>query len=183
MLEERPQSPVKLAGALEMDLGQVAYHVKRLHEAGLIELVETHRRRGAIEHVYASAHSALFGDEAWRDLDRRSRAQLLFPILQQMAEYANRSARAGGFDRADSHFTRWTLKLDEEGWRELAEAVKGWVEQAVAIEARAAGRTGDSFDAGLVLLLFEALPFSDPPAKAESEPVEAEGADAVEPER
>ena len=170
MLEERPQSPVKLAGTLEMDLGQVSYHVKRLHEAGLIELVETKRRRGAIEHVYASKHSALFGDEAWRRLDRRSRAQLLFPLLQQMAEYANRAARAGGFDRSDSGFTRWTLKVDEEGWGELADSVKRWIDQAVAIEARAAERAGDSFHAGLVLLLFEALPFSDTPAQAAPDP-------------
>jgi DNA-binding transcriptional ArsR family regulator len=172
MLEERPQSPVKLAGTLGMDLGQVSYHVKRLHEAGLIELVETNRRRGAIEHVYASRHAALFGDEAWRRLDRRSRAQLLFPILQQMAEYANRAARAGGFDRADSGFTRWTLKVDEEGWRELADAFKRWIDQAVAIEARAAERATDGFHAGLVLLLFEALPFSDAPAQAASDQVE-----------
>ena len=140
MLEERPQSPVKLAAALDLSVNVVAYHVKRLAAAGLIELVETHKRRGATEHVYASRHRALFGHEAWDRLDRESRTQLLFPILQQMADYANRAARAGGFDRADSHFTRWTLKVDEEGWRELAERATEWVEQATAIEARVAER-------------------------------------------
>jgi DNA-binding transcriptional ArsR family regulator len=174
MLEERPQSPVKLASTLEINLGLVSYHVKRLHEAGLIELVETHRRRGAVEHVYTSKHASLFSDEAWRELDRTSRAQLLFPILQQTAEYASRAARAGGFDRANAHFTRWSLKVDEEGWRELSESAADWVEKAIAIEARAAQRGADSFDAGLVVLLFEALPFSDPPAKTPSASGEAQ---------
>ena len=178
MLEERPQSPVKLASTLQVNLGLVSYHVKRLHEAGLIELVETHRRRGAVEHVYASKHAALFSDDAWRRLDRASRAQLLFPILQQTAEYAARAARAGGFDRADAHFTRWSLKVDEQGWRELAGSAGKWVEEALAIEARAAERRTDSFDAGLVVLLFEALPFSDAPAEAPSE--QGEGARLID---
>jgi predicted transcriptional regulator len=180
MLEERPQSPVKLASTLEINLGLVSYHVKRLHEAGLIELVETHRRRGAVEHVYASKHASLISDEAWRQLDRMSRAQLLFPILQQTAEYASRAARAGGFDRANSHFSRWALKVDEEGWRELAESAIHWVEEATAIEARAAERTTDVFDAGLVVLLFEALPFSDVPPKSLSAAGEAQLVESAE---
>jgi len=180
MLEERPQSPVKLASALQINLGLVSYHVKRLHEAGLIELVETHRRRGAVEHVYASKHGSLFSDDVWRQLDRPSRAQLLFPVLQQTAEYASRAARAGGFDRADAHFTRWSLKVDEEGWRELAESAANWVETALAIEARAAQRRAESFDAGLVVLLFEALPFSDAPPKTPSAPAEAQLIDSAQ---
>ncbi len=181
MLEERPQSPVKLASTLQVNLGLVSYHVKRLHEAGLIELVETHRRRGAIEHVYASKHAPDFSDEMWRQLDRTSRAQILFPILQQMAEYANRAARAGGFDRANAHFSRWTLKVDEEGWHELAEVAMDWVRQAMAIEARAAERRTGSLDAGLVVLLFEALPFSDEvPATTPSAPAESQLIDSAQ---
>jgi len=49
-------SPVELARLLDeprVSLGALAYHVKRLAAAGLIELSGTIHRRGAVEHRYA----------------------------------------------------------------------------------------------------------------------------------
>ena len=51
MLEERDASPVALAEHLDATLGTVAYHVRTLERLGLIEMVATHQRRGATEHV------------------------------------------------------------------------------------------------------------------------------------
>ena len=36
-------------------LGNVSYHVRQLEKAGLIELVATKQRRGALEHYYTPA--------------------------------------------------------------------------------------------------------------------------------
>jgi DNA-binding transcriptional ArsR family regulator len=36
-------------------LGNVSYHVRQLEKAGLIELVATKQRRGALEHYYTLA--------------------------------------------------------------------------------------------------------------------------------
>jgi len=84
------------------------------------------------------------------------------------------SAAAGGFDRGDAHFTRTALKLDEEGWGEMVEATRQWLEQVRDIEQRTQKRikrTGEQvFDAGLVILFFEAVPFFDAPASANGEP-------------
>ena len=52
ILMERKASPVELAQVLEGTLGTVSYHVRTLHQLGLIELVDETRVRGAVEHHY-----------------------------------------------------------------------------------------------------------------------------------
>jgi DNA-binding transcriptional ArsR family regulator len=52
-------SPKAIGEALGKDVRGVAYHVRILHELGCIELVETHQRRGAVEHVYRVTARAL----------------------------------------------------------------------------------------------------------------------------
>ena len=55
--------------------------------------------------------------------------------------------------------------LDEEGRRELAAAGLRWLAEAGDIQQRAADRAGDDAgrlnDVGVVLLIFEAVAFSD----------------------
>jgi DNA-binding transcriptional ArsR family regulator len=48
-------SPNRLYVAAGESLGNVSYHVRQLEKAGLIELVATKQRRGALEHYYALA--------------------------------------------------------------------------------------------------------------------------------
>jgi DNA-binding transcriptional ArsR family regulator len=45
-------SPNDLAGLLEQPLGNVAYHVRILHDAKILRLSSTEQRRGALEHYY-----------------------------------------------------------------------------------------------------------------------------------
>ena len=155
LLDDEPQSPVRLARKLDVGVELVAYHVKRLQDAGLIELVETRKQRGATEHVYATTSRAAFADAAWAELEPDIRLGLVLPALQLLNARAVRAATEGGFDRAEAHFTRWALRLDEEGWRELAAATAEWVTTATAIEERAAARGSETLVAGLAVLLFE----------------------------
>jgi DNA-binding transcriptional ArsR family regulator len=165
LLEEREASPVQLAEHLDATLGTVAYHVRTLQKLGLIELVATHQRRGATEHVYAAREHPRFSDSAWAATSPLTKHAMVSAILSQIGEYATQSATAGGFDRPDTHITRSALKLDETGWSELARASKDWLAQVSTIETQAQRRLERSgepgFDAGLVILLFEALPFFD----------------------
>lgn len=48
-------SPNLLSRELDIPLSDLAYHVKRLRDAGLLVLVRTRPRRGAVEHFYALA--------------------------------------------------------------------------------------------------------------------------------
>ena len=45
-------SPSALAGRLGVPLGTMSYHVRCLAALGLLELVTSRPRRGALEHVY-----------------------------------------------------------------------------------------------------------------------------------
>jgi DNA-binding transcriptional ArsR family regulator len=55
-------SPKLIAAELDLDLRNVAYHVRVLKRLGCIELVETEQRRGAVEHIYRVTEQALEKD-------------------------------------------------------------------------------------------------------------------------
>jgi DNA-binding transcriptional ArsR family regulator len=48
MLSEQESSPGRLAATLREKVNVVAYHVRRLHQLGLIDLVEVRRGRGGL---------------------------------------------------------------------------------------------------------------------------------------
>jgi DNA-binding transcriptional ArsR family regulator len=180
VLAERSASPVQLAAKLDATLGTVAYHVRTLHSLGLVELVDTRQRRGATEHYYRAHARPRFSDDAWHNLPPVDKQRMLSALLQQMGQFVSASAAAGGFDHRDSHMTRRSLRLDARGWEQLAEATRRWLDEAEEIERAAAERLGGDaagdggraaagrpLDAGLVVMLFEALPFSEhPPERA-----------------
>lgn len=59
LIAEGVASPKAIAAKLGLDVRSVAYHVRVLRELGCVELVETHQRRGAVEHVYRVVDRAL----------------------------------------------------------------------------------------------------------------------------
>jgi len=163
MLADRVASPVQLAAHLDATLGTVAYHVRTLHSLGLVELVDTRQRRGATEHYYRAREHPRFPDDAWSGLAPVAKQRMLSAILQQVGQYVTSSAAAGGFDHADAHMTRMSLRLDDRGFRQLAAASRKWLREAERIEEAAAERLergtdsdGDAcVDAGLVVMVFE----------------------------
>jgi DNA-binding transcriptional ArsR family regulator len=161
MLEDEAASPKVLAGQLEQPLGTIAYHVRTLVSLGLLELVETRPRRGAMEHYYRARQHPRFTDAAWDGLDIVAKQRVLGSVLGEAHEQAMRAAAGGGFDASDAHFTRTPLQLDAEGWTKLAQATKRWLREAGEIESESRDRIerGDSeaIDVGLVILLFEAV--------------------------
>jgi DNA-binding transcriptional ArsR family regulator len=59
LISEGIASPKLIAAELDLDLRNVAYHVRVLKRLGCIELVETEKRRGAVEHLYRITEQAL----------------------------------------------------------------------------------------------------------------------------
>ena len=51
-LAGEPRSPNELAVEFGEPLGNVSYHVTVLRDLGMVELVDTAPRRGAVEHYY-----------------------------------------------------------------------------------------------------------------------------------
>ncbi|HTU31087.1 MAG TPA: winged helix-turn-helix domain-containing protein [Solirubrobacteraceae bacterium] len=163
MLDERDSSPVQLAEHLDASLGTVAYHVRTLERLGLIEMVATHQRRGATEHVYAAREHPRFSSRAWSNADPKVRDMMIASALSQVGEYAAKSAAAGGFDHQEASVSRHAVAVDSEGFGELAEATRRWQEEITKIEREAAARLSANgerpIDAGVVLLMFEATSF------------------------
>ena len=62
LISEGVDSPKAIAEQLDADIRTVAYHVRVLRHLGCVELVETKRRRGAVEHIYRVATAALEKD-------------------------------------------------------------------------------------------------------------------------
>jgi DNA-binding transcriptional ArsR family regulator len=54
-LAEGAMSPTQLAEKLAQPLANVAYHVRRLAELGVVVLVDSRPVRGALEHFYRRA--------------------------------------------------------------------------------------------------------------------------------
>ncbi len=172
MLREEPASPVILASKLDQPLGTIAYHVRTLHDLGLLKLVRTRQRRGATEHYYravalprgAASSVESLDPDSWAALDPVSKQRLLTASIAKATEYATRSAAAGGFDGEGAHISITNLKLDRKGWDALSRELKRLVAKLGQLEQDAATRSatnpGAAIDIGLVLMLFEGLPFS-----------------------
>jgi DNA-binding transcriptional ArsR family regulator len=175
MLQERSATPTQLAGWLGSRLGVVAYHVRTLHQLGLVELVEETRVRGAIAHTYRATERPVISDEAWARADRVAKNATDDAILQTIAEYARVSAAGGGFDRSDTHLSRMHMHLDEQGWRELADACAEALERMQQIEEESKRRGAASphseertSPAGIVMMAFEAASLTEPEAVSQT---------------
>jgi DNA-binding transcriptional ArsR family regulator len=162
MLQERTASPSQLSEWLGATLGTTAYHVRSLHELGLIELADETRVRGAIEHHYRAGERPMVSDDAWAKAPPIAKQAAVGSTLQVVDEYARKSAAEGGFDRAEAHLSRTSLKLDAKGWEQLNKACLKFVEQVEKIETGVAERRqkrshdGEVGDAAVVLMAFEA---------------------------
>jgi DNA-binding transcriptional ArsR family regulator len=110
---ERPISPTQLQRVLsDQSLGSVAYHTRVLASAGVIELADEARVRGAVEHYYA-----LVADVAAEFIDPASRLQSLCGELMKLDE-------ASGFPKV--------VKPDEETHRALLDYLDKQVKPRVA---------------------------------------------------
>ena len=136
--------------------------MRSLHQLGLIELADETRVRGAIEHHYHAGKRPMVSEAAWAKAPPIAKQAAVGSTLQMVDEYARKSAAEGGFDRAEAHLSRTSLKLDAKGWEQLNEACLKFVEQVEKIDAAAKERLQkrphdeEAGDAAVVLMAFEA---------------------------
>ena len=173
-LQDRIASPSDLAEELEAPLGNVSYHVRILAKLGLLKLVRKRQRRGAIEHMYQAAGRVRVSDRAWGQVPGIVKEAMVDATLEQVGRYVEQSAATGGFERPEAHMSRQPMRLDAKGWKELSSAIAALLSQANAIEAESQKRLEQrdhdgEFDAGLVMMLFEAPRVADSEALSSSD--------------
>ena len=182
LLQERTASPRELAEWLDATLGTVSYHVRTLHDFGLIELVKTTQVRGAIAHHYKARVRPRVDDEAWASAAPIVKQAAVGAALQTVDDYARASAAAGGFDRAEAHLTRTNLRLDAKGWQQAARACEKLLAELNRIEESTGKRLAKdphadgAADAAVVVMLFDAIRLSEPEPAAPARRTKAKAA-------
>jgi DNA-binding transcriptional ArsR family regulator len=170
LLDRRTSSPKDIASEVGAKLGNVSYHVRALERLGLLELVRTAPRRGAVEHFYRATERPTISDSAWAQVPDIVKRATISAALEQVAGTVGGAAASGGFDREDAHLTRTELRLDAQAWSELAEDLSAVLARAEELEREAAERMAEEpheeeADVGLVIMLFEravATPGAEP---------------------
>jgi DNA-binding transcriptional ArsR family regulator len=139
-------SPVELSAELDIPLGTIGYHVRRLEQLGFIELARRTPRRGATEHHYRArellddAAVAAAAPQRGRATGRRGAEAVA------IAQAAQAALASGGFDAALAHADRRVLTLDARGEAELTRALARWeraVERIARASERRLARTGE----------------------------------------
>jgi DNA-binding transcriptional ArsR family regulator len=163
LLQERSASPRELAEWLDATLGTVSYHVRALHDLGLLELVRTTQVRGAIAHHYRVRERPRVSDEAWAAASPLVKQAAVGATLQTTDDYARASAAVGGFERDEAHLTRKNLRLDANGWKHAAKACEqllsslGRIEEASDKRLAKDPHGSGAADAAVVMMLFDAI--------------------------
>jgi DNA-binding transcriptional ArsR family regulator len=142
IVAERVASPREMAEELDAPIGRISHHVRWLATHGFIELVRTEPRRGAVEHFYRSAVPPVFSDAAWRDLPAARRRELAGALLRDIWSDVLDAGEGRAFAAGDAHLSRTRLELDEQGRRELAEALEDVVQAALRIQEESDERSG-----------------------------------------
>jgi len=158
-LDGREVSPSQLAQELGEALGTVSYHVRALQDTGLLRLVRTEQRRGAVEHYYTAVEWSVAKD-TWASVPAPLKRAVATSGISQIGEDVSAAVASSGFDKPhSSHLSRSILELDEKGAAQLAEEVSRLMEKASTIEAESRERSRSSADQpvsyGLALMMFE----------------------------
>jgi len=121
-------------------LGNVSYHVRILRELGLVELVRTEPRRGALEHFYRATARPWLDDHQWAALPRGFRARTLGRSLSEILEQASAAGQEGGFDGPEADVSHVVLALDAAGVTELRALLTATLEAARQVAVKSASR-------------------------------------------
>lgn len=139
-----PASAAALATEFDLPRQQLAYHLKRLEEAGLVSLVGERKRRGFVERILAaSARSYMIdpalidGDEAaGRSQDRYASEHLIGTAADALRDVARMQSEA---DQSGRRLLTFTIET------EVSFAAPGDFERFTEALAAAISATADQF--------------------------------------
>lgn len=151
ILNEKVASPNMLAQQLDQSLNLVAYHVRVLEKYDCIELVDTKQRRGATEHFYRATRRQFLSDDEWSRMPASLRPGMAAAVLKTVFEDLEVASNAGTLDETDDmHLSRTPMVLDQKGWDDVSETLKGSLERLLEIQSEASERLAASGEQGLL---------------------------------
>lgn len=150
ILAERTASPVEIAQEIGKDVGHVGYHVRKLQQLDLIELVDERPVRGAVEHFYRAIERPVVREEGFAEQTPEEREVFTRHILQLHVTDIARAMDEHTFDeRANRALIRLPMLVDEDGFKELADLHVEMYERTLDIQARSDERRAGTEDEGI----------------------------------
>jgi DNA-binding transcriptional ArsR family regulator len=150
ILAERTASPVEIAQEIGKDVGHVGYHVRKLQQLNLIELVDERPVRGAVEHFYRATERPYVSEEEFAGQTIEEREVFTRYILQLLVADMARAMDAHTFDgRPNRAILRTPMLVDEQGFADLAALHIEMYERTLDIQAESAERMAKSGEDGI----------------------------------
>lgn len=118
---------------LDLDLSVVSYHLNQVlaRECGVVELVETVERRGALEKIYALKFEALGGGDPFRRFEPEEGIRPM--SVEECFIVAVSAMEEAPFGDAPGSTWEWSLaRVDAEAWRAICEAREEFERQTLA---------------------------------------------------
>jgi DNA-binding transcriptional ArsR family regulator len=169
ILAERTASPVEIAQEIGKDVGHVGYHVRKLQQLDLIELVDERPVRGAVEHFYRAIERPVVTEEEFAQQTVEERGVFTRYVLQLLVADIARAMDGLTFDeRVNRVITRTPLLVDDEGFQELSELHTEVLERTLDIQAKSAERLTKS-DEDPIPTVSASTFFETPPRSRDSE--------------
>jgi DNA-binding transcriptional ArsR family regulator len=150
ILAERIASPAEIAKEIGKDVGHVGYHVRKLQQLELIELVDEKPVRGAVEHFYRAIERPMVTEEEFVGQSIEEREVFTRAVLQLHVADIARAMDEHTFDaRTKRVLSRVPMLVDEQGFAELGDLhMEAW-ERTLEIQAKSAERMAQSQEEGI----------------------------------
>lgn len=149
-LGEGEASPNELAERFDEDLRRVDEQIKYLEREGLVELVDTDRRKGGKQHFYRALARPFLDAEEWSKLPGFAQESISAQIVRTIVTDMEAAMRSGDFD---AHPHRALLQkpmiVDEQGYRDADESALRHLAELNKIAAESAGRMIASGEEGI----------------------------------
>ena len=150
ILAERTASPAEIAKEIGKDVGHVGYHVRKLQQLDLIELVDEKPVRGAVEHFYRAIERPVVLEEEFSKQSLEEREIFTRYVLQCHVSDIARAMDEHTFDaRTKRVLSRIPMLVDEEGFQELSEIHTEMFERVLEVQAKSAERMTGSQEEGI----------------------------------
>ena len=150
ILAERTASPAEIAQQIGKDVGHVGYHVRKLQQLDLIELVDERPVRGAVEHFYRAIERPMVSAEQYALLDQGERNSFAREICQLFfADVAAAIASETFSSRPDNMVARAPMLVDEDGWKELSTLYDETLAKTLEVQAQSAERMTKTQEDGM----------------------------------
>lgn len=148
-LKGDPANSVELASRLDATPERISTVFEELQAVGLVELLEETAAAAPVDRAYRSRLRRL-GDEEWEGMSLAERQEISRQIGYLALGELGQSVRSGAFDRRpDRHLSRTTVRVDEQGWRELLDLHDQALDATLEVVEKSAERLAQSGDEGI----------------------------------